>query len=127
MTANGRRALICDDDPLLLELMQFRLSGKGYEVSTAADGAEALEKARGERPDIVVLDAMMPRVDGFQVLKSIKDDPSLTGTIVIMLTARKAERDIVSALEKGADDYLVKPFIPEELLARMNRLFLRRT
>jgi two-component system, OmpR family, alkaline phosphatase synthesis response regulator PhoP len=127
MSANGRRVLICDDDPLLLELMEFRLSGKGFVVSTAADGAEALEKARGQVPDVVVLDAMMPRVDGFQVLKSIKDDPALAGTVVIMLTARKSERDIVSALEKGADDYLVKPFIPEELLARMNRLLARKT
>ncbi len=127
MAANGRRVLICDDDPLLLELMQFRLSGKGYDVATAADGAEALEKARRDVPDIVVLDAMMPRVDGFQVLRTIKDDPALAGMVVIMLTARKSERDIVSALEKGADDYLVKPFIPEELLARMNRLLLRKT
>ncbi|TIU10427.1 MAG: response regulator, partial [Mesorhizobium sp.] len=111
------RVLICDDDPLLLELMEFRLRAKGYEVIKAVDGAEALAKAEQDGPDIIVLDAMMPKADGIEVLARIKGDPVLSKTPVVMLTARKAEKDIVSALEKGADDYLVKPFIPEELLA----------
>jgi len=125
---NGAKArvLICDDDPLLLELMEFRLRAKGYEVITAVDGAEALVKAEQDGPDIVVLDAMMPKADGLEVLARIKANPILAETPVVMLTARKAERDIVSALEKGADDYLVKPFIPEELLARLARLIARR-
>lgn len=126
MNATKAKILICDDDPLLRELMQFRLTSKGYEVVQAADGAEALEKTWSERPDLVVLDAMMPKSDGFEVLTRIKGDPKLTETPVIMLTARKTEKDIVSALEKGADDYLVKPFIPEELLARLSRLLARR-
>ncbi|RUM95826.1 response regulator transcription factor [Pseudaminobacter arsenicus] len=120
------KVLICDDDDLLLELMEFRLRAKGYEVVRAIDGAEALSKAETETPDIVVLDAMMPKSDGFEVLTHIKNDPVLAETPVIMLTARKSERDIVSALEKGADDYLVKPFIPEELLARLGRLIARK-
>ncbi|MBZ9868688.1 response regulator [Mesorhizobium sp. CA15] len=126
---NGEKAkvLICDDDPLLLELMEFRLKAKGYEVIKAADGAEALAKAQQDEPDIIVLDAMMPKVDGLEVLARIKGDPDLSGTPVVMLTARKGEKDIVSALEKGADDYLVKPFIPEELLARLARLIARKS
>lgn len=119
------RVLICDDDPLLLELMEFRLRAKGYEVIKAVDGAEALAKAEQDGPDIIVLDAMMPKADGVEVLARIKGDPALSETPVVMLTARKAEKDIVSALEKGADDYLVKPFIPEELLARLARLIAR--
>ncbi|MDN5926212.1 MAG: response regulator [Hyphomicrobiales bacterium] len=125
---NGTKAkiLICDDDPLLLELMDFRLQAKGYDVVRAVDGAEALSMAETETPDLIVLDAMMPKSDGFEVLTHIKNDARLSEIPVIMLTARKSERDIVSALDKGADDYLVKPFIPEELLARLNRLLARK-
>ncbi|BCM20925.1 response regulator transcription factor [Mesorhizobium sp. B4-1-3] len=121
------RVLICDDDPLLLELMEFRLRAKGYEVVKAVDGAEALEKVRQDAPDVVVLDAMMPKADGLEVLARIKGDPALSDTPVVMLTARKGQKDIVSALDKGADDYLVKPFIPEELLARLARLIARKS
>ena len=120
------KVLICDDDKLLLELIEYRLAAKGYDVVRAADGAEALSMMIRERPELVVLDAMMPKTDGFEVLARIKGDPALAETPVIMLTARKSEKDIVSALEKGADDYLVKPFIPEELMARLSRLLARR-
>ncbi|WP_027168464.1 response regulator [Mesorhizobium sp. WSM3224] len=126
MNGDKAKVLICDDDPLLLELMEFRLRAKGYEVIKAADGAEALAKAEQDEPDIIVLDAMMPKVDGLEVLARIKGNSALSETPVVMLTARKGERDIVSALEKGADDYLVKPFIPEELLARLARLIARK-
>jgi len=107
--------------------MEFRLRAKGYEVIKAVDGAEALAKAEQDGPDIIVLDAMMPKADGIEVLARIKGDPALSETPVIMLTARKGEKDIVSALQKGADDYLVKPFIPEELLARLARLLARKS
>ena len=120
------KVLICDDDPLLLELMEFRLAAKGYEVVRAADGGEALAKAVHEAPDVILLDGMMPKSDGLEVLTSIKADERLSDIPIIMLTARKGERDIVSALEKGADDYLVKPFIPEELLARLARALARK-
>jgi DNA-binding response OmpR family regulator len=121
------KILICDDDPLLLELIGFRLQAKGYEVVRAVDGAEALAKAETEYPDLIVLDAMMPKSDGFEVLARLKGNALMSDTPVIMLTARKSEKDIVSALEKGADDYLVKPFIPEELLARLSRLLARKS
>lgn len=126
MDGEKARVLICDDDPLLLELMEFRLRAKGYEVIKAVDGAEALEKAQRDAPDVIVLDAMMPKIDGLEVLARIKGDPALSDTPVVMLTARKGQKDIVSALDKGADDYLVKPFIPEELLARLARLIARK-
>lgn len=121
------KVLICDDDKLLLELIEYRLEAKGYDVVRAADGAEALSAVEKERPSLVVLDAMMPKTDGFEVLARIKSNPSLAATPVIMLTARKGEKDIVSALENGADDYLVKPFIPEELMARLSRLLARKS
>jgi DNA-binding response OmpR family regulator len=79
-----------------------------------------------DAPDVVVLDALMPKADGLEVLARIKGDPALSETPVVMLTARKGQKDIVSALDKGADDYLVKPFIPEELLARLARLVARK-
>lgn len=124
--ASAPKILICDDDPLLLELIEFRLEAKGYAVIRAVDGAEALAKVASESPDLVVLDAMMPKVDGFEVLAQIRADPAKAGIPIVMLTARKRESDIVSALERGADDYLVKPFIPEELFARIARLVARR-
>lgn len=116
------KVLVCDDDPLLLELLGYRLNARGYDVVTAADGRAALSQVSAERPALVVLDAMMPHTDGFEVLSRIKADPELSETLVVMLTARKSERDIVSALEKGADDYISKPFIPDELLARVAKL-----
>lgn len=120
--ANGKRILVCDDDPLLVDLLEYRLSSRGYEVVVARDGGEALAQLKEARPDAVVLDAMMPVIDGYEVLRRTRADESLAGIPILMLTARKQERDIVSALELGANDYLVKPFIPEELVARLGRL-----
>lgn len=114
--------LVCDDDPLLLDLLEYRLSARGYRVATARDGEEALKHIDEERPDAIVLDAMMPVADGYAVLRQLRADPAAPRIPVIMLTARQQERDIVSALELGADDYVVKPFIPEELIARLTRL-----
>jgi DNA-binding response OmpR family regulator len=116
------RILVCDDDPLLIQLVEFRLKAKDFQVETAADGEEALAKIRDNPPDLVVLDAMMPGIDGFELLVRIKEDEQLSGIPVVMLTARKGEKDIVSAIERGAADYLVKPFIPDELLARIQRI-----
>jgi DNA-binding response OmpR family regulator len=114
--------LICDDDPLLLDLLEYKLKARGYSVARADNGEEAISELGARRPDILVLDAMMPRLDGFEVLRRIKQDVAFKDMPVLMLTARKQERDIVAALQLGANDYLVKPFIPEELLARMARL-----
>ena len=94
---------------------------KGFEVLTAKTGVEALEAARAERPDLIVLDAMMPVMDGFAVLQNLKADDQTRDLPVVMLTALRDEKNIVSALEDGAEDYLVKPFSPDELVSRINR------
>lgn len=121
----AKHILVCDDDDLLLELLRFRLSGKGYEVRTARDGKEAIESAKAKLPDAIVLDAMMPVIDGFEVLRQIREAPHMRHLPVIMLTARKGENDIVAALKLGASDYIAKPFIPEELTARLTRLLAK--
>lgn len=117
-----RLILVCDDDPLLVDLLDYRLSARGYRVATARDGEEALAQVAAAQPDAVVLDAMMPVIDGYEVLRRLRADEAGPRIPVIMLTARQRERDIVGALELGADDYMVKPFIPEELVARLTRL-----
>ena len=118
----NRHILVCDDDELLVDLLTYRLEAKGYEVSAARDGGEALERLGTDKPDAVVLDAMMPVIDGFEVLRRIREQAATADLPVVMLSARKQERDIVGALELGANDFVVKPFIPEELLARLARL-----
>jgi DNA-binding response OmpR family regulator len=120
------KILVCDDDLLLLELVEFKLRAKGYLVVRAENGEDALVTMAAEKPDLIVLDAMMPLLDGFEVLKRVKQDPNFAPVPVVMLTARRSEKDIVSALDRGADDYLVKPFIPDELLARISRLLAAR-
>jgi DNA-binding response OmpR family regulator len=120
-----KKILVCDDDPLLVDLLQYRLESRGYEVVVAEDGGRALRRLGEMRPDAILLDAMMPVIDGYEVLRKIREDATLADIPVIMLTARKQEQDIVTALELGANDYLVKPFIPEELVARLARLLGR--
>jgi CheY-like chemotaxis protein len=120
--AAGALVLVCDDDALVADLLTHRLVGRGYRVSVAADGREALERIAEARPDAILLDAMMPVMDGYEVLRRLRADPATAPIPIIMLTARKQEGDIVSALELGANDFVVKPFIPEELMSRLARL-----
>lgn len=117
----SRTILIADDEPLLTEMLEFRLRAKGYATTVANDGREALEKFAAERPSAVVLDAMMPIYDGMEVLRRIRMDADNGDVPVIMLSARRSENDIVRALEAGASDYIVKPFLPEELMVRLQR------
>ncbi|MDI6625622.1 MAG: response regulator transcription factor [Brevundimonas sp.] len=121
MTAS--RILIADDDPLLRSLLVHRLSADGHDVLVAGDGAQALASIAEQKPDLIVLDALMPIMDGFEVLRRLKAGRLSTAPI-IMLTALKREQDIVGALQLGAADYLVKPFIPDELSERVRRLLL---
>lgn len=114
--------LVIDDDPLLLILLERKLGMKGYRVITASDGTSGLAQARSAKPDLIVLDMMMPVMNGAQVLQAIQADPELSSTPVVMLTARRGESDVVGAIEAGAADYLSKPFSPDELLARISRL-----
>ncbi len=117
--------LVVDDDQKLLNMLRRTLAYEGFQVSTAADGNAALAQVEAHHPDIVVLDWLMPGLDGIGVLKQLRaaDDKSL----VLMLTARDAVEDRVEGLETGADDYLVKPFAPAELLARLHALLRRPT
>ena len=119
------KILIADDEPLMRELLEARLSQRDYSSISAADGREALARLEDSDLDAVVLDAMMPVHDGFEVLRQMRASAKHADTPVIMLTARRGEKDIVSALEIGANDYLVKPFMPEELFARLARLLKR--
>lgn len=117
-----RPILIADDEPLLTEILEFRLRANGYETVVASDGREALALFAQFQPAAVVLDAMMPVHDGMEVLRRIRAGETSADVPVIMLSARRNEADIVRALEMGASDYIVKPFLPEELLARLRRL-----
>lgn len=105
--------------------MEFNLKGAGYEVTTASDGAEALNKARRIQPNLVILDVMMPEIDGMEVCKLMRRDPATSGIPIIMLTAKASEVDRVLGLELGADDYVVKPFSPRELVLRVKKLLDR--
>jgi DNA-binding response OmpR family regulator len=118
----AKRILVCDDDEMLVELLVYRLEARGFEVLVARDGGEAVAVAVADRPDAIVLDAMMPVKNGEQVLRELRASETGASIPVIMLTARRQERDIIGALELGANDYLIKPFIPEELVARLTRL-----
>ncbi|WP_309092739.1 response regulator [Phenylobacterium sp.] len=114
--------LIADDDPLLRAILEHKLEGAGYTVKSVEDGQAALDAAAAETPAVIVLDAMMPVMDGFEALRRFKQDARLAGIPIIMLTALKREADIVSALKLGAADYVAKPFNPDELVARLARL-----
>ena len=116
------KILVVDDEPDAIELIKFNLKAAGYEVLTAADGDEALKKARSALPDLIVLDLMLPEVDGLEVCKILRRDQRVSATPIIMLTAKAAEIDRVLGLELGADDYVTKPFSPRELVLRVKRL-----
>ncbi len=116
------RVLVVEDDSILLETLEYNLVAEGYRVLTAADGLAALDVARKERPDLVVLDVMLPGLDGFEVCRVLRRETSVP---ILMLTARAGETDRVVGLEVGADDYLTKPFSMREFLARVKALFRR--
>ena len=119
------RILIVDDEPEAIELVEFNLKQAGFEVLTAADGATALKKTRQLLPSLIVLDLMLPEMDGLEVCKVLRRDPATATIPILMLTAKAAEIDRVLGLELGADDYLTKPFDPAELLARVEALLRR--
>jgi len=114
--------LLVDDDPVILKLLQVNFEMEGFHVSTAHNGVEGLEKARAERPDIVLLDIMMPGMDGLAVTRALKGDPDTRDIPIILLSAKAQASDIQAGKEIGADDYLTKPFDPLELLERVNDL-----
>src|SRR5205085_11285102 len=111
--------LVVDDDPDIARFVEVNLRSAGYEVAVAADGEEALDRAQDMRPDLVLLDVMMPRIDGFEVAQRLRRNPQTANTSIIMLTAKALSTDKVLGLTAGADDYIIKPFDPIELLARV--------
>lgn len=116
------KILVVDDEPDALELISFNLKSSGYEVATAADGDAALKKARDLQPALIILDLMLPEVDGLEVCKILRRDPRTATVPILMLTAKAAEVDRVLGLELGADDYVTKPFSPRELVLRVKNL-----
>lgn len=121
------KILIVDDEPDALEVLGFNLKNAGYEVTTADDGDTALKKARQQLPDLILLDLMLPEIDGLEVCKLLRRDTATSGIPIIMLTAKASEIDRVVGLELGADDYVTKPFSPRELVLRVRNLLKRRS
>ncbi len=120
------KILVVDDEDDILDLVRYNLTREGYRVRTALRGEEALRKVKEDPPDLILLDLMLPDIDGFDVCKELKRNPRTSYIPIVMLTARTADSDQVAGLELGSDDYVVKPFSPSILLARV-RAVLRRT
>ena len=116
------KILVVDDEPEAVELVEFNLKQAGFDVATADDGEEALRKAKAAQPALIVLDLMLPEIDGLEVYKLLRRDPATAAVPIIMLTAKAAEIDRVVGLELGADDYITKPFSPRKLVDRINTL-----
>ncbi|HZK67220.1 MAG TPA: response regulator [Chloroflexota bacterium] len=109
--------LVVDDEPGIVDIARANLEGLGYRVISAGNGLEALELIRQESPDLVILDILMPEVDGWDVLERVEADPEMAGIPIIMLTARASDEDVLRGLESGAVEYMTKPFYPQELVA----------
>ncbi|HEX2846154.1 MAG TPA: response regulator transcription factor [Chitinophagaceae bacterium] len=125
METKARKVLIADDEPDILEILKYNLSGEGYDVITAKDGDEALEKARRTQPDLVVLDVMMPKKTGVEVCQILRTQAAFKDTLIIFLTAVNDDGSQIRGLETGADDYVSKPISPKVFLSRVNALFRR--
>lgn len=120
-----KKILIADDEPDILEILEFNLSAEGYEVTTAKNGDEAIEKAKKTSPDLIILDIMMPGKTGIEVCNLLRMMPAFKETLIVFLTAMSDEGTEIKGLETGADDYLTKPTSPKVLLSKVNSLFRR--
>ena len=121
----AKKILIADDEPDILEIISFNLQTEGYEVITAKNGDEALEKAKQHKPDLIILDVMMPGKTGIEVCNILRSQPAFNPTLIIFLTAMSDENSEVTGLETGADDYITKPVSPKVLTSKVNALFRR--
>ena len=119
------KILIADDDTEIQELLHFTLENEGYEVVVASNGEEAVEKALKERPDLMVLDVMMPKLTGYEVCEKVRENPLISLTPIILLTSLSQTKDRITGIMLGADEYLSKPFEPFELVTRINGLLQR--
>jgi DNA-binding response OmpR family regulator len=119
------KILIAEDSMTVRQLVAARLRADGYDVVEAEDGAEALELARREQPDLYILDKVMPKLDGFEVVRELRGDPRTRSAPIVMLTERSSEEDVLGGLELGVEEYMPKPFSPHELSARVRRALAR--
>jgi two-component system alkaline phosphatase synthesis response regulator PhoP len=122
---SAKKILIADDEPDIVEIIQFNLQAEGYEVATAKNGDEAIEKAKSFQPSLIILDIMMPGKNGIEVCKILRLQPDFTNTIIIFLTALSDETTEIKGLETGADDFITKPISPKVLVSKVNALFRR--
>ena len=124
-TGAGRKILVVEDESDVADLLTLNFRKAGFRISTAADGASGLQKAREDRPDFIVLDLMLPKMSGLEVCKILKNDTATSHIPILMLTAKAEEIDRIVGLEFGADDYVTKPFSPREILLRIRAIFRR--
>ena len=125
METSPKKILIADDEPDILEIIGYNLSREGYQVTTAKDGDEAIVKAKTVKPELIILDIMMPKKNGVEVCELLRAKPAFKDTLIIFLTALSDESSHVKGLETGADDYISKPISPKVLLSKVNALFRR--
>ena len=125
MDLKHKRILIADDEPDIREIVEYNLVKEGYEVSTAKDGDDALVKAKSQKPDLIILDIMMPKRTGVEVCEILRSQPAYKETLIIFLTALNDESSHIKGLETGGDDYVTKPISPKVLVSRVNALFRR--
>lgn len=123
----GRKILVVDDEPYVVRALSFILKKGGYEVTTAADGQEALRHVEEDKPDLILLDIMMPDLDGFEVTQRLKKDPATKDIYIILITAKGQEEDRRKGFESGADDYITKPFSPTGLIKMIDGIFKERS
>jgi two-component system, OmpR family, phosphate regulon response regulator PhoB len=125
MAASAERVLVVDDEPDIVALVAYHLAKSGYSVSTATNGPEGLAAARRDKPALVILDLMLPGLSGLEVMEELRSDPNTARIAVLMLTARREESDRIKGLTLGADDYLTKPFSPQEMVLRVAAILRR--
>lgn len=123
--SKAKKVLVIDDEPYILELLEYNLKKEGYEVETAKDGIEGVKRAIRFKPDLILLDIMMPNIDGVETCRQIREVPDLSNTYILFLTARSEEYSEVAAFSTGADDYIVKPVKPRALMSRIASFFRR--
>ncbi|MDZ7860411.1 MAG: response regulator [Candidatus Krumholzibacteriota bacterium] len=121
-----RKVLVVDDEANITQILEFSIEAEGYEVVSASNGEEAIEKARKEQPNLIILDIMMPKVDGYEACRALKSDPLTKKIPVILLTAKGREIDKRLGYEVGATDYIVKPFSPSKLIEKVNEYLYTR-
>ena len=125
MEGKPKKILIADDEPDILEIVSYNLGKEGYEIYTAKDGNEAIERAKQLHPDLIILDIMMPKKTGVEVCQILRSQPAFQDTLIIFLTALSDEASQIKGLETGADDYVSKPISPKVLVSRVNAIFRR--